>query len=150
MKTIHPSLLGADPLELGNSIEMCIALGLTHFHIDIMDLHYVPYLALNIDTVIALHKRYPQCHFDLHLMSNQVPTILKQCQNIPIHCVYLHPETILDTDRVHKTIRDLGALLGICLNPHEPLTVLTESKTHYDSALIMGATPGRCGQNGPE
>ena len=75
MSLIVPSLLAADPLNLQQDIDMLVALGLRHIHIDIMDYHFTHNFGFTPATCKAILSQYPNLELDAHFMTQ--PTSLQ-------------------------------------------------------------------------
>ena len=67
MVKIAPSLMCADCLHLQEDIEELGRAGVDLFHIDVMDGHFAPNLAMNLETVKHI-KTVTQTAIDVHLM----------------------------------------------------------------------------------
>ena len=63
---LYPSLLAADTLDLKKSIQSCMDAKLTTLHIDIMDMHYVPNLGLNVQVCEQINKDFPKTMLNVH------------------------------------------------------------------------------------
>ena len=150
MSIFYASLLAANPLHLETAIEECLRAGIDSLHLDVMDMHYVPNLALNIDTIKAIVIAYPKLALDIHIMSTKPLAMIQQLQQQAIQPerIFFHLQTWEQCNqRIRSAIHKLGAKAGICLNPNDHLNAFCAQLPHYDAGLIMGVQPGFCGQS---
>ena len=73
---ISPSILNADNLNLGRDIKKATQAGITRFHIDIMDGHFVPNLSYGPQLVQDFKREFPLVEAEVHLMSNNLETTI--------------------------------------------------------------------------
>ena len=119
------SLLAANPLQLHNAITSMIAAGIYHAHYDIMDMHYVNNLGLNIQTLSAIHQQFPKLTIDLHYMVKNIDHALAHTQlNPQIRTIYFHPAAAKQPEETIQNIHSAGIAAGIAINP-------TDAPTHY-------------------
>ena len=141
---LYPSLLAANPLKIGNCIQSCVKSNLSTLHIDIMDMHYVPNLGLNIQLCKQINKEFPEVLLNVHLMTLAPEKIIEQLFKLSIHAIAFHPMTTVDTAKLIKEIQSNGILAGIAINPFEDL--LPFERYLCDYFLVMGVSPGFSGQ----
>ena len=145
IKEFSASVLAADPLRLHEQITKAARLGITSLHLDIMDNHYVNNLALSYDTVTSIAQQFSDLTCDVHLMvSNPEDAISK----LPLHAlrsVVFHASTsknpLQTIQRIQKTCQ-----AGVAINPNEDYSDIKNLLEQADYCLVMGVTPGRCGQ----
>ena len=65
---VAPSILAADPLNMGRDVQRMVDAGTDWLHVDIMDAHFVPNLSFNPALTAALHAQFPDLPLDVHLM----------------------------------------------------------------------------------
>ncbi len=141
------SLLAANPLQLHNAITSMIAAGIYHAHYDIMDMHYVNNLGLNIQTLSAIHQQFPKLTIDLHYMVKNIDHALAHTQlNPQIRTIYFHPAAAKQPEETIQNIHSAGIAAGIAINPTDAPTHYTHLLKHTSHVLIMGVTPGFSGQ----
>lgn len=70
MVKFAPSILAADFLRLGEQLRALEHAGADHFHIDVMDGHFVPNLSLGLPVVEAV-RRGTSLPVEAHLMIEQ-------------------------------------------------------------------------------
>lgn len=141
------SLLAANPLQLHNAITNIIAAGVYHAHYDIMDMHYVNNLGLNIQTLNAIHQQFPKLTIDLHYMVKNIDHALAHTQlNPQIRTIYFHPGATKRPETTIQNIHNAGIAAGIAINPTDAPSDYKTLLTHTSHVLIMGVTPGFSGQ----
>lgn len=73
---IAPSILNADNLNLAKEIAAAKEAGITRFHLDIMDGHFVPNLSFGPQLVQDFKKQFPDLEAEVHLMSSNLRGML--------------------------------------------------------------------------
>ncbi|MCX8723009.1 ribulose-phosphate 3-epimerase [Lactobacillus sp. B4005] len=145
---IAPSILNINNLDLIKDIQVAADAGITRFHIDIMDGHFVPNLSFGPQVVSDFKKAFPDLEAEVHLMSDNpddlVPAFIKAGADL----ILLHYEAINEED-LSKWIAFLHASkvkVGLVLNPDTPVSVLAKYSALIDQVLIMTVYPGFGGQ----
>lgn len=141
---ILPSLLAADILNLEREITKIKATGIKHLHLDIMDNHYVPNLSFGPGLCQAIAKLDKALILDVHLMANQVDTLITSFAKAGASRIAIHPTTHLD--RSLTLIKKYNCEAGVALNPGACVTDLTWVIDKIDFILIMSVNPGFGGQ----
>jgi len=145
MPLIYPSLMAADPLNLGEIITTLDPY-CSGYHIDIMDGHYVPNMAFNPSAVKAIaHSTHH--HLWVHWMVEN-PLQFLTYFTLPQHSLMsFHIE---NNDKIHeclKSSRGNNFKVGIALAPKTPVKqALVFLDTTIDDVLIMSVEPGFSGQ----
>jgi ribulose-phosphate 3-epimerase len=143
---IYASLLNADFGCLADEIaqleETRLIAGL---HIDVMDGHFVPNLAIGPQTVGALRNR-TKLPMEVHLMVEEPSRFLPMFADTGIDRAIVHAEACPHLHRDLALIRDRGLQTGVALNPATPLSVLEHVIEEIDEVLLMGVNPGFGGQ----
>src|SRR5690625_6605110 len=67
---IAPSILNANNIDLKNDIENAVQAGISRFHIDIMDGHFVPNLSFGPQLIKDFKREFPMTDAEIHLMSD--------------------------------------------------------------------------------
>jgi ribulose-phosphate 3-epimerase len=146
MAKIAPSILGADFARLGEEISSCEAAGISIYHLDIMDGHFVPNISFGPGLVKTVN-RLTERTLDVHLMLTQPekyfdPFIKAGADYITFH-LEVHPEPRQYARHLHE----LGIKAGISINPDMPVERVLPFLEHFDLFLIMSVFPGFGGQS---
>ncbi|WEV40847.1 ribulose-phosphate 3-epimerase [Lactobacillus sp. ESL0681] len=145
---IAPSILNADNLNLQSELTTAIKAGVSRFHIDIMDGHFVPNLSFGPQLVSDFKEKFPQINAEIHLMSDQPQTLVPAFVQAKADLVELHYEAMSEEELDHwlNYLLDHGVKTGIVLSPDTPVEVLTKFVDKIDQVLVMTVYPGFGGQ----
>ena len=142
---ISPSILSADFSQLGNEIKRLEEGGADLIHVDVMDGHFVPNLAIGPPVIKALKKNC-SIKFDVHLMISPVHKYIDAYADAGADIITIHPEATDDLSSSIKKIKDLGKKVGVSLNPETKVSVIKDHLNQIDLVLIMSVNPGFGGQ----
>ena len=145
MPIIAPSILSADFLNLGKDIEMINRSQAEWIHIDVMDGVFVPNISYGIPIVKAVRKATRKI-LDVHLMIVQPERYFETFRDAGADMITFHYEASVHLHRSIAMIHELGIKAGVVLNPHTPVSVLSEILPEIDMVLLMSVNPGFGGQ----
>lgn len=140
---VAPSILAADHGRLREQVQTVCDAGARVIHVDVMDGHFVPPLALGPGAVSAL--RDLDVHLDVHLMVDRPErTQIAAFAAAGAHTITVHAEATPHLDYALGQIREAGCRAGLAVTPSTPLEVFGE--VAVDLALVMSVNPGWGGQ----
>jgi ribulose-phosphate 3-epimerase len=142
---VAPSLLSADFGNLKDDIDMVNQSEADWFHLDIMDGTFVPNISYGFPVMKAVAK-YAKKPLDVHLMIQNPDRYIQAFRDAGAHVITVHYEACVHLHRSLQLIRSTGALAGVALNPHTPVSFLSEVMDETDLILIMSVNPGFGGQ----
>ena len=142
---IAPSLLSADFARMGDEVRACAAAGADVLHIDVMDGHFVPNLAIGPDLVRAI-RPLTDLPFDVHLMLSHPARYLESFRAAGADHITIHIECEDEVPATIAAIRRLGCSAGLTLKPGTPVSALAPYLTLVDLVLVMTVEPGFSGQ----
>ena len=162
---ISASILSADFAKLGEDIRRSEAAGVSRFHIDCMDGHFVPNLTIGPIIVQAI-RPYTQLPLEAHLMIEHPGDYIESYAKAGADIIQLQVECYgarrlasqawnawpKEVDAINmnalradlKRIRSFGKKAFIVINPGTPL--FEEILPDCDGVLIMSVNPGFAGQ----
>ena len=143
---IAPSVLSADFANLQRDVEMINASEAAWFHVDIMDGVFVPNLSFGLPVVEAIH-RHATKPLDVHLMIVQHERYIQEFKAAGAHVLTVHIEASTHLHRTLQAIRAEGMLAGVALNPHTPVSAVSEILHDADLFCLMSVNPGFGGQS---
>lgn len=141
---ISASILSADYLHLGRDIERAAEAGCDALHLDVMDGHFVPNIAVGLCTVEAL--RETRLRKDTHLMISNPETMIGPFIDAGSDSVTFHAEATPHHVRLLRDIHRAGRLAGIALTPETPLEAVRCALEEADIVLQVAVSAGFGGQ----
>src|SRR5690606_34139167 len=142
---LAPSVLSADFSRLGEDIELINRSAADWFHIDIMDGVFVPNISFGFPVLKAIQQKARK-PLDVHLMIVDPDRYLQQFKELGADVITVHYEACTHLHRTVQYIKDLGCKAGVALNPHTPVSLLSDILPELDLVLIMSVNPGFGGQ----
>lgn len=143
---IAPSLMCADFTKIKEEIEELDNSNINIFHMDVMDGHYVPNVALGVEDYKAVRK-LTDTPMDVHLMVENPDEYIDIFAPLGANIIYVHPDTSPMITRTLDNIRKLGIHPGIAINPSVSLSEVEELLSLVDYILVMTVNPGFAGQS---
>lgn len=143
---ISPSLLSADFLHLSRDLEMLNGSAAEWLHLDVMDGVFVPNISFGFP-IMEQVARQTTLRLDAHLMIVDPDRYLERFVALGLHVLTVHYEACTHLHRTLSRIRELGALAGIAINPHTPVSLLESILPYTDLVLVMSVNPGFGGQS---
>lgn len=143
---IAPSILNADNMHLSRDIKATIESGITRFHIDIMDGHFVPNLSYGPELVKDFKRSFPLTEAEIHLMSNNLDTTLPLFVEAGCDILEFHYEATDKPEHWLKYLKDHNVQRGMAINPSTPVEEIKPFLKDLDQVLLMTVKPGFGGQ----
>lgn len=145
---IAPSILNINNLDLKDDIKTAAEAGITRFHIDIMDGHFVPNLSFGPELVSDFKQEFPDLEAEVHLMSNNPDVLVPAFVKAGAQVMLLHYEAMPEEKLLHwlDYLRQNHVKAGLVLNPDTPISVLAHFISKLDQILLMTVYPGFGGQ----
>ena len=145
MIEIYPSILTANFLELGKTIEMLNGSEADMIHIDVMDGNFVPNLTFGLPIIRQIRKAAKK-PLDVHLMISNPDQFIEEYASAGADSLTVHIETCPHLHRTVQRIKNVGLRAAVSLNPHTSVTLLDEILGEIDMVLVMTVNPGFGGQ----
>jgi ribulose-phosphate 3-epimerase len=138
---LAPSILAADFARLGEQVAEAERSGADRIHVDVMDGHFVPNIAIGAPIVKSL-RRVTRLPLETHLMISNPDVFLDEFTEAGSDSFLVHWEGNNNLHRTVQRIKALGKRAGVAINPATPASVLEEILTHLDQVLVMTVNPG--------
>ena len=143
---IAPSILAADPVQLGEELRKIEDAGADYVHVDVMDGHFVPNLAYSPDIVKGL-RTVSKLPFDVHLMIEEPKKYIETFVKAGADIITVHEEVTENYAEMADFIHSFGVKAGISVKPNTPIARLENDFDKFDLILIMTVEPGFGGQS---
>ena len=142
---VAPSLLSADFMRLSDELEMINKSDADYLHLDIMDGIFVPNITFGWSIIKQINKLC-QKPLDVHLMIEKPEHYISEFAGAGADILTVHYEAATHLHRTVSAIKEAGMKAGVALNPHSPVSLLSEIIGDLDLVLIMSVNPGFGGQ----
>ncbi|MBC7426146.1 MAG: ribulose-phosphate 3-epimerase [Bacteroidia bacterium] len=143
---IAPSILSADFGNLSRDIGMINNSEADWFHVDIMDGVFVPNISFGFPVMQVL-KKLANKYLDVHLMIVDPDRYITKFAETGATGLTVHYEACTHLHRTLQAIKAAGMKAGVALNPHTPVSLLSDIATDIDMVCIMSVNPGFGGQS---
>jgi ribulose-phosphate 3-epimerase len=138
---LAPSILAADFARLGEQVSEAERAGADRIHVDVMDGHFVPNIAIGAPIVQSL-RRVTSLAMETHLMISDPDLFLDEFAEAGSTSFLVHWEGNNNLHRTVQHIKALGKRAGVAINPATPASVLEEILPDLDQVLVMTVNPG--------
>ena len=143
---IAPSILTADFGHLVDEVKLAEDGGADLLHLDVMDGQFVPNISFG-SLVIDSIRNTTSLPLNIHLMIEEPDRYLEDFIKSDTDQIIVHAEACSHLDRTVSRIKDLGASVGVALNPSTPLSDIEDVADMLDIIMIMTVNPGFGGQS---
>jgi ribulose-phosphate 3-epimerase len=138
---LAPSILAADFARLGEQVAEAEKAGADRIHVDVMDGHFVPNIAIGAPIVQSL-RRVTSLPIETHFMISDPDLFLDEFAEAGSDSFLVHWEGNNNLHRTVQRIRALGKRAGVVVNPATTAAVLEEILPDVDQVLVMTVNPG--------
>jgi len=138
---LAPSILAADFARLGEQVVEAERAGADRIHVDVMDGHFVPNIAIGAPIVHSL-RRVTSLPMEMHFMISDPDLFLDEFSQAGSDSFLVHWEGNNNLHRTVQRIHALGKRAGVVINPATPAAVLEEILPDVDQVLVMTVNPG--------
>ena len=144
MTKLSPSILAADPLNLGSAAKLIKEAGCDEIHFDVMDGCFVPNLTFGPHILKAMKQHTPMT-YDIHLMLQNPMGMIPAFADAGADIITVHAEAENAAGSL-ALIQKLGLKSGLSVCPATPVSALKPFLDKLDRVLLMTVVPGFGGQ----
>jgi ribulose-phosphate 3-epimerase len=145
MAIVAASFLASNFLRLEEECRMVNKSEAEWFHLDVMDGRFVPNISFGLPVIEHIRSATKKI-CDVHLMIVEPEKFTEDFKKAGADNVHVHIEACPNLHRNIQQIKELGMKAGVAINPHTPVTALSEVLHELDIVLIMSVNPGFGGQ----
>jgi ribulose-phosphate 3-epimerase len=144
MGKLAASILSADLAHLADEVKL-VEPHADIIHVDIMDGHFVPPIALGTVVVTSL-RRWTERVLHGHLMVDAPESYFEELAAAGLDVVSFHHEAVGDPEPAIAKARAAGMRAGLTLNLETPVEAAFPHLEHVDDLMLMSIRPGWSGQ----
>jgi ribulose-phosphate 3-epimerase len=133
----------ADPLRVGDQIELLGDAGVRWLHVDVMDGRFCPQLTAGPALVAALPEGFT---VDVHLMVEDPLAHVESFIAAGAGMLTFHVEATRHPHRVLQSLAARGVTRGVALNPGTPVSAVEPLLDELEFILVLAVNPGWPGQ----
>ncbi len=138
------SILSADLAHLADQVKL-VQEHAEVIHIDIMDGHFVPPIALGTVVVASLRPHTDRTMHG-HLMVDAPAAFFAELAEAGLDVVSFHHEAVADPVATIQQARDAGLGVGVTINKETPVDDVFPYLDRVDDVMLMSIAPGWSGQ----
>ena len=139
------SILSADLAYLADQVKL-VEGHADIIHIDIMDGHFVPPIALGT-VVVASLRPHTRRTLHGHLMVDAPEAYFEELAEAGLDAVSFHHEAVTDAGTAADKARAAGLRPGVTINMETPVEVVFPVLEQVDDVMLMSIRPGWSGQS---
>ncbi len=145
MPLVAPSLLASNFFKMEDECKMLNESLADWYHLDVMDGRFVPNISFG-PMIIEFFRKATTKVCDVHLMIEEPGNYAEQFKNAGADHLTVHIETCPHLHRNLQQIKSLGMKAGVAINPHTPVSSLSDILHDTDIVCMMSVNPGFGGQ----
>ena len=146
MSIVAPSLLASNFLKLQQECDMLNNSQADWFHLDVMDGRFVPNISYG-PMIIEFIRKTTGKVCDVHLMIEEPEKYAEEFKKAGADNLSVHIEACRHLHRNIQQIKSLGMKAGVAVNPHTPVSDLSDILADIDLVCLMSVNPGFGGQS---
>jgi ribulose-phosphate 3-epimerase len=146
MSIVAPSLLASNFLKLQQECDMLNDSQADWFHLDVMDGRFVPNISYG-PMIIEFIRKTTGKVCDVHLMIEEPEKFAEEFKKAGADNLTVHIEACRHLHRNIQQIKSLGMKAGVAVNPHTPVSDLSDILADIDLVCLMSVNPGFGGQS---
>jgi ribulose-phosphate 3-epimerase len=145
MGKLSASILAADLAQLGRQVQLVEPYA-DIIHVDIMDGHFVPPIALGTVVVESLRPVTDRTLHG-HLMVEAPESFFDELREAGLDVVSFHVEAVPEPGPAIRKARDAGLGVGLTMNLETPVDRVFPYLEQIDDVMLMSIRPGWSGQH---